>query len=174
MKLADMMPSDQIFTHTDLDDGSIRHFNPDAIIRAIRESKIVPYVETLNLYQDLIDFLRSNHGVEEDHLQRIDHKLEDPILVAYFGPLEENIVNLIIDGSHRVVRRWDKGLRDVPAILLSQEQWEPYLIEGLEDTTDPYEMTRRMHSAGVFDKPDPKRDRLLAEARAMGKLPPTP
>jgi len=136
MKLKDIHPLDQIFSHQDCDEAkTMRHFNASAITRAIVQGKINPYpAKDLNLYPELVQGIRDNHGIEPDHLERIDNKLHHPILIAVFGPLEDPASqNLVIDGSHRVVRRWDKGMRTVDAFMLTPDQWEPYLIEDYDE-----------------------------------------
>jgi len=126
-------PLDQIFSHLDLE-GVTRHFNCGAMTRAVITKRVRPTVIKLALYPRLVTHIRENHGIEADHLGEIDENLETPIIVVEF----QDGANLIVDGNHRVVRRWDKGLRDTWAAVLKPGQWEEFLVTDLHIPQEVY------------------------------------
>lgn len=136
MDALECLHADEIFTHTDDDEAqTVRHFNTSAMARAIRDRKLAPGYNTVTLYKELVISLMENHGVELVNVQRIlldNDRLAVPIFVALFPPRapQPDPPTLIIDGAHRVVARWMRGLRDVDALFFTPEQWAPFLVDG--------------------------------------------
>lgn len=134
MDALECLPSDELFTHTDTD-GTVRHFNTTAMARAIASRKLRPNYATVGLYQELVEVLLKNHGVEEENLKRIlydNDRLAVPIFVALFRDRPDDYTTLVIDGAHRVVARWRRGLRTIDALFFEPEQWEPFLVTGFD------------------------------------------
>jgi hypothetical protein len=125
MRPTDCHPMDQIFNHTD-PQGVTRHFNASAMTRAILSRKVAPTLMQFELDEHTAKHIEANHGIEEKHLATIDDKmLESPVIMVHF----EDGSDLIVDGSHRVVKRWRNGLRTVDAVLFMPGQWEPFLVD---------------------------------------------
>lgn len=74
----------------------------------------------------------ANQGVEEWRINRLTPQHRDrPVLFAEQG----DGTHLLIDGNHRVVRRWRDGYRDALAYLLPLEFWHPHYGWQIEETT---------------------------------------
>ena len=128
MRAIDTDPFDQIFSHTDFS-GVTRHFNATAIIRAISYRRITPNFATLDLIPSVIDTIEKHHGVDQVHLDRLtDDMLSSPILIAEFN----DGANLVIDGNHRIVKRFKKGFKTVDAVIVNEPDWTPYLVTDVD------------------------------------------
>jgi hypothetical protein len=124
VKVLDCGPTDEIFTHVD-EDGTTRHFNTSAMMRAVIERKVKPDLATCPLTEGLIRHIEQNHGVEEPNIEQLpDRVLEIPVLLVRFN----DTTDLLVDGNHRVVKRWRKGLKDVRALLFTEAQAQPYMV----------------------------------------------
>lgn len=124
MKVLDCGPTDELFTHIDKH-GVTRHWNTSAMVRAVFERKVQPHLAECDLTQGLIDHILQHHGVEERSLATLPEKvLEIPVVLAQFA----DGTSLLVDGNHRVVRRWRKGLKKVHAMVFSEDQWTPFLV----------------------------------------------
>jgi hypothetical protein len=131
MKVFDGHPMDQIFTHVD-PAGVTRHFNASAILRDLLKKKLIEHAryQEVELTADLVKHVEDNHGIEQDHIERIseaDTLL--PIMLACF----DDGTQCCIDGNHRIVKRWRMGKTTIPAIWIDQKGWEPYLITDMEE-----------------------------------------
>lgn len=127
MDCLDIDEYDQIFTHTDLE-GITRHFNATALWTAILKKQCPANYAVVDLFEELVEALRKNHGIDTEHLKKVakdEKRIEEPILVVHIGDDQ-----LIIDGSHRVVARWDNGKKDQPAVFVDEPHWHPFLITG--------------------------------------------
>lgn len=139
MKMMDCHPLDEIFSHEDTE-GVTRHFNATQMVRAIVNHQINPIMAVLDLYEDLVRHLIANHGIEEDHLHQIGSTLDSPILLVEFA----DGTNLIVDGNHRVVKRWQEGLKTVTAAILKPGVWEPYLVEDMQLPREMYAIKKEL------------------------------
>lgn len=128
MHAINVLPSDEVFSHTS-PDGVVRHFNTSAMVRALFQRKVTPACAVCPLTEGLVSHIRKNHGVEEHHLSSVDSKLDTPILLVEFETGE----TLLVDGNHRVVRRWDKGFKTVDVVIFKPGQWEAFLIVGFDE-----------------------------------------
>jgi hypothetical protein len=133
VKLRECLLTDQIFTHIDTQ-GVVRHFNADAIWRAIFRKELLAHAELrdVQLTPDLVAFIESSHGIEQDYLKKIagSKKLGIPMLLACF-PEEDS--QCVIDGNHRAVANARTGKATMPAIWVQPAGWQPYLVEGMPD-----------------------------------------
>jgi hypothetical protein len=124
VRTLDGHPTDEIFTHTDLQ-GVTRHWNTSAMVRAVFQRKVKPSLVNCPLTEDLIQHIEQNHGVEEPNISQLPDKVLDiPVVLVHF----EDGQDLLVDGNHRVVKRWRKGLRNVDALLFQPKDWEPFLL----------------------------------------------
>lgn len=132
MKVFDGHPLDQIFTHVD-PEGVTRHFNASALLRAIMRKQIQPLPQFIELGLDegLVDYIEKNQGVEQDHVERISEaSTNNPILMVEF---KDDGTHVIIDGSHRVVKRWRMGKHSIPCILVKEPGWVPFLVTDMNE-----------------------------------------
>jgi len=133
MLIYDCLPTDELFSHEDLH-GATRHFNASAMTRAVLANTVTPVFETLALYDDLVAHIEKFHGVEEPHLANLGSSINNPIIVVEFPDGD----NLVVDGNHRVVKRWRLGLKTVPAAIFKPGQWEPFLVTGVDIPREIY------------------------------------
>ena len=125
MRMAECGPLDQIFSHEDLD-GVVRHFNASAMLRGVVREVVPATFYRITLEEELIDHLVSNHGIEEHHLDRaLD--LEEPVLMVEFSDGK----SLVIDGNHRLVKRWRLGKKVASAAVVAPGNWEKFLVVDL-------------------------------------------
>jgi hypothetical protein len=128
VRTLDGHPTDEIFSHTD-EDGVTRHWNTSAMVRAVFERKVKPAHGECDINGSLVAHILSNHGVEEANLAQLPDKVLDiPVVLAQFT----DGTSLLIDGNHRVVKRWRKGLKKVHAMIFSEEQWKPFLLTDVD------------------------------------------
>jgi hypothetical protein len=128
VKVFDGHPTDEIFSHTDLQ-GVTRHWNTSAMVRAVFQRRVKPSLVNCPLTEDLIQHIEQNHGVEEPNIAQLPDKvLEIPVVLVHF----DDGSDLLVDGNHRVVKRWRKGLRDVNAMLFQPKDWEPFLLTDID------------------------------------------
>jgi hypothetical protein len=121
----DCHPMDQIFTHTD-PAGVTRHFNASMMTRAVLARQVTPDLGEFELTDELGGHVAANHGIEEHHLETItDKMLESPVLMVHF----EDGTDLIVDGSHRLVKKWRRGDKTVHALVFMPGQWERFLVD---------------------------------------------
>lgn len=125
MNAIDCFPGDQIFSHTD-NDGVERHFNTSAMGRAALLQQVTPVLAVCDLYEDLITHIMKNHGVEEDHVSKVSHMADHPVMLVEF----EDGTNLLVDGNHRAVWRWRNGYRNIKALVFKPGMWEQFLVDN--------------------------------------------
>lgn len=133
MLMRECHPLDEIFSHEDLE-GVTRHFNATAMTRAVLNATLTPTFSNLALYEDLVNHIKSHHGVEPDHLQHVDKHIDNPILLVEFA----DQTNLVVDGNHRIVKRWMLGKMDVDAAIFKPGQWEPFLVTDMHLPREMY------------------------------------
>lgn len=136
MNMLDCHPMDEIFSHEDAT-GVTRHFNSTALIRWLVSRENPPVAHRLDLDADLVAHIERNHGVEQGHLKNVTD-LETPILLVVF----EDSTNLVVDGNHRIVKRWREGHKTVLACILHPGEWEHCLVTDLE-------LPREMYTKGT-------------------------
>ena len=134
MRWTDEMLREEIFTHIlkqgDPLDG-VRHFNTTRIILDLvaGRQKFPINVVKLGINQELHDLLVKVGGVELDHLARITpDRLEDPVLVLNWPQGEHQT---IIDGSHRLVARFRRGLDFAMALFIEFEDIREYMVTDI-------------------------------------------
>ena len=143
MHILECHPMDQLFSHEDMTNVT-RHFNTSAMGRAVVNGTVKPEYHTMDLYEDLVDSVEQYHGVEQDHIDKVVETIDHPILLVRFTDGS----NLIVDGNHRIVKRWRMGLKTVVAAIFNPGQWEQFLV------TDVH-IPRTLYAPA---KPEPKGD----------------
>lgn len=128
MKTEDCGMLDQIFSHVD-GQGAVRHFNTTAITNAILSRVLAPDFATLLLTPSVVSHIEQNHGIEPGHLNKIpDEALNRPVLLAMF----RDNTSLVIDGNHRIVKRYRIGKTTVDALVITEAQWLPFLVVDMQ------------------------------------------
>lgn len=124
---ADELPLDEdVYTFVHSETGEATHIAASTLLKVIKHSGIVPQI--VGMGQSLIDAIeRGDLNVEEEHAWALpDEALDQPILVGDWGDK-----HIIIDGSHRLWRRYKRGLRDFPAYCIPEEAWRYFVIYGI-------------------------------------------
>lgn len=130
MKLAyEISDKDEAFTHIDKDTGEMRHFaigvmNKFAFAYAGSCQDII--CQTLGISEQNIEILEAYGGIEEHRIKRFDEQHRDkPILGIYWG----DGTFTVVDGNHRVLRRWRDGFKIVKAFCFKFPFWEQFLFD---------------------------------------------
>lgn len=70
------------------------------------------------------ELIMRDRGVEEWKVRRLNTMaLEIPGLLCHF-PSDDS--HLLVDGTHRYVRLWRDGIREMACFLLAYDDWQPY------------------------------------------------
>lgn len=117
--------TDAVYTFVN-HDGVPVHIASDALLRALKRSDVVPslceFGDTL-----IVALEKGDLGVEEDHaLSLPEAALETPLIVGTWGSK-----HIMIDGAHRLWRRWKRGDRDFNAYYVPEEAWRRFTIDGM-------------------------------------------
>jgi hypothetical protein len=113
--------ANQIFSHQD-DEGVQRHYDVTKLWRIARANPADYPVQELPLDAELADYLVRARSVERDHLDRITLvRLEEPGMVLLF----DDTTTLILDGSHRFVKRQRLGLTTMRFVAFSEVEALP-------------------------------------------------
>lgn len=135
----DMKLTDVVFTHQDTD-GVVRHFAVSRLLAKFQHEEIVRVPIDYNFARHVVQ----HNGLEPHRYYRITHEvvLRNPVLYAQLHkrPGEDLPTSILIDGSHRYAWAAANGWKELPAILLSPEQWEPFLVDVPDDI---YELSKR-------------------------------
>ena len=111
---------DHIFTWYDEVTGESTHYNVSKLERMVKDGTAECFQVEVPLDQHLHDYMVKNRGIENAYLERIsEERLMEPSFgfVKQSTPTENRI--LIIDGHHRQVKRWRKGLKSAPVLIFS-------------------------------------------------------
>lgn len=70
---------------------------------------------------------RKNKGIEQDRLDRLcEPYISKPLIGCLWTKLGG--IN-IVDGHHRLVKRWDMGLRTFDIYVFHKKMWEQFLLD---------------------------------------------
>lgn len=123
--LDDLLKTDEIFTHIDEDAGITRHFNATSMARFAEAAMRLRYIE-IPLDAELAEYVRGHRGIEQWKLDRLcEPYLSRPIVAVQFSA-DDSV--LPIDGNHRIVRRFELGLKTVRAVVFPEGEWERFLL----------------------------------------------
>jgi hypothetical protein len=81
-----------------------------------------------------VNYIESNHGVEQHHMEYAATRLEVPIMVIEFTDGKV----LVVDGNHRLVARWRAGLRTVHGLIFKPDQWALCTVQDLHIPRELY------------------------------------
>lgn len=129
MKLLDGPPSDEIFTYRHTS-GVVYHFNASAICRAIVADQIYAERARVTLDTALVAHVKEFNSIDFKHaLSLSDTRLEVPVVFVAW----DDGTHTLVDGSHRLVGRSDKGYADILAFMVPYEVAKPYLVTDMPE-----------------------------------------
>lgn len=132
LRIEDCNFTDEMFSFKSLsgmDNGRVYTWNITKLVKAMRAGLEPDTRITIPVDESLYNIILHSNGVEPDHLKRItEERLKEPIIVIE----HPDHTNTIIDGSHRLVKNFQQGNREVRAYLFKLESLEPFRIEGNE------------------------------------------
>lgn len=116
-------PSEPVYTFVDDETGQPTHILSGRLAEALKRSGAVPML--VEMGDTLIDAIKAGTlGVEEAHALTLpEAALDVPAIVGAWG--EKHI---IIDGAHRLWRRWKRGDIDFPAYVVPERAWRLFEI----------------------------------------------
>lgn len=117
---------EEFFTWRQGDTGEVMHF---AVTRFNTYLTALPFpVRPIALTKELVLHLAARNGVEPEHLERLPpSRLDDPCLLIE----STNDTHMVVDGSHRIIKRFMLGEQVAPAWLVPGRIWRRFLIEGV-------------------------------------------
>lgn len=129
----DMSFSDVVFTHSDTE-GVVRHFAVSRLLERYGQEEMV----IIPMDYEFARHVVQNNGLEPHRYARITHEivLRNPVLYVEVQRPGKPVTHILIDGSHRYAWAAANGWKELPAIVLKPEQWEPFLIDVPEDITE--------------------------------------
>jgi len=81
--------------------------------------------QSIYILDEHYEHVMANGGVEEWKISRLDESHRDrPVLFAHM----DDGTDLLIDGNHRIARRYRDGHRDALAYILPRGFWLPYQV----------------------------------------------
>jgi hypothetical protein len=82
-------------------------------------------------------FRFEDHAINEAHLAQLpDAVLDEPIILCICDWLPNgNSEVLLVDGRHRYVKRFDKGLAKVTAYMVPRQEWSQFQVTDIPDVT---------------------------------------
>lgn len=113
---------EEVFRWTDAKTGDRWLFLVGRIQAVIDAGHTVDGPITVEILEHQYQHVIERNGVEAERVARLDPSRRDkPVLFADMG----DGTHVLIDGNHRVARRWQDGLRDVEAYLVPHSFWHP-------------------------------------------------
>jgi hypothetical protein len=124
--ISDCDATEIVYTFVDGNTGEPTHIAVSALTRAIQRAGIIPMVASMG--EGLIAAIeRGDLNQEPDHAARLPSEaLEAPCIVGAWGG-----EHIIIDGTHRLWRRYQRGDRDFPAYYIPEDAWRHFVIHGM-------------------------------------------
>lgn len=132
MKVLECGLTDQIFSFFG-EDGCEYHWNASKIIEALNNDKLTPLARLyLDITDEIYEHVSKKNGIEEHHLVTIDEaRLEVPVILVEFPGNPPT--HVLIDGNHRLVARYRRGLRNIKTAVFSKAQLVPFQIEDMNE-----------------------------------------
>ena len=116
---------EQTFTFRDAETGQINTWAVERATTWVRDSKRRKYV-MIPLEPKNVEFIRLSNGIEQHRLQRIDQVLIDANPILMCGMPDKTM--LIVDGSHRFVRAYDLGLKEIKAFIIMYSELKQFEV----------------------------------------------
>lgn len=105
-------------------EGEVVHINMVPLKAAIIRVGVTPILAEMG--GSLVEALEAGTlGVEEDHALKLpEEALDVPGIVGLWGAND----HIIMDGAHRLWRRWKRGDREFPVYVVPEAAWRLYCI----------------------------------------------
>lgn len=126
MKIKDMGPVDEVFSHVDDVTGETHHFNITAMTKSwkVRTRKTVQ----IDVLPDIVQFFLEKRGIEQHRVRRLlGVRIETPVLALYWPDGR----HLLVDGHHRYVAAGMSGATKIPAKMIPRSIWKEFVITDL-------------------------------------------
>jgi hypothetical protein len=115
---------EQYFTHHDLDD-QFRHFHIAKLVKMIERNPNAFDIGVFPIDPQLVEFVRNNQGTDEGYLTRMSSQFIDvPGIICLFADGSQ----LIVDGNHRFVKRYELGRDNMQFHLIPESAWRKSLL----------------------------------------------
>lgn len=118
----------EVFTHID-DDGTMRHFAIWATndVAARYGNKVEGVICTkVPIHAKAVDIITHRGGIEEPRIARLTPQYRDKPIIGIFW---EDGLFMVVDGNHRLLRRWRDGFTDTKAFIFTHPFWRQFLID---------------------------------------------
>lgn len=154
--MADCGPGEEIYHWRNWDNGDQWVVAVTKLRDWLKSSTRVP-VSSVALRPEWIEHIANHGGCEPDHLEKLMpwHTSEPAILLA--GPKGTYTV---VDGNHRLLKRFMMGLLDAPAYLVPRSIWRRFEI------VDAPKVSKEQHEAWVYH--GTRYDSPFAAAKLIG------
>lgn len=121
-------PTDQVFSY--YHGESLLHFNVTLLARLHKQMPAEFRRITMDITDQEYDLCMKHRGIEEPKVERLQGKhLREP----GYGVLFEEGTFTMVDGHHRVVRRYRGGIRVMDFYVTYEPVWRQCLIEYTEE-----------------------------------------
>lgn len=117
----------QVYTHRGWD-GIIHHIDVTELRFAIEDDPSIARFTEAVIGRSNYEHLLANGGIEEPHIERIKN---DPFrfMPVIWGEMgDKDQYQVLIDGSHRVVRNYRDGYGTARGWLVPRKVWSRYLV----------------------------------------------
>lgn len=130
MRVADCHLMDEIFTHIDPDDGTVRHFNATAVMReatSLMQAGSAHILTTL-IEEDFVRLVKAERGIEQ---WKVDRLSMQQLVTPLVGVLMPDDSVLLIDGHHRMVALHTLGASTYQIFIVGKGAWGSFLVEDM-------------------------------------------
>lgn len=155
---------DEMFTHHNKDTGEVLHFAITAMNTFVERYGLVNGMRATNINNEpsLIERLRKDFGIEQPRLDSLTPELiERPVLIVEWG----DGTSTIVDGNHRVVRRFELGMEKTKAIIFPPNFYKEFTFDAGYDKEKIIEHMDSGGHSGIT--PDKRPNMVSADIRAM-------
>lgn len=127
----------EVFTHKD-DDGTVRTF----LVTMMRDfaenhSATCPWItkKKTDISAEIVAHIQANMGIETDRLDRLcEPYLNQPIIGVVWSSLPARGNQFtVVDGNHRIVKKWLQGETEIEAWLFHEKMWSQFLLDVPEE-----------------------------------------
>lgn len=119
----------QIFVYT-RDEGERKYIFSVPHMLAFAESMVrvgEMRIKKLPVCEESIKNIWERAGITREGLSHIRNE-DMPVLLVGFGPEKDNDF-IIVDGNHRIVKRWERGLDYVYGYYIPDPVWRMFLVD---------------------------------------------
>jgi len=135
-------PFDQVFTYNRTDTGEQLNFNVSLMDRLRKEHPNWFWKQELPLDDTIYDLVMRGRGVEEYKVERLTpEQVDEPgIGVLLNDDVDEVAPNqfVLVDGNHRLVKRFRAGLRGMDVWITLKPVWEVCLMHPADTEAEDF------------------------------------